>query len=96
MDSDGRTQAVHYDSLKRYTMPLLSGLSSVPPTSPFHAQPQQDEGPSYGDWTAEEPLVAVGEGTARAAGTEVPQQTVSRSGRAVRQPAHFKDFISYG
>ena len=88
LDSDGRTQVVHYDRLKRYTLPLLSGLSSCPPTSPLHAQPQQDEGPSYGGWTAEEPLVAVGTG--------VPQQTVSRSGRAVRQPVHFKDFISYG
>ena len=61
--------------LKRYTLPLLAGLSSCPPTSPLHAQPQQDEGPSYGDWTAEEPLVAVGTG--------VPRQNVSRSGRII-------------
>ncbi|CAL8406412.1 unnamed protein product [Arctogadus glacialis] len=43
----------------------------------------QDEGPSYGDWTVEEPLVAVGTGTAQVTGTEVPQQIVSRSGRAI-------------
>ena len=87
LDSDGQTQVVHYDRLKRYTLPLLAGLSSCPPTSPLHAQPRQGEGPSYGDWTAEEPLVA--------GGTGLPPQTVSRSGRAARQPVHFKDFISY-
>ena len=34
LDSDGRTQVVHYDRLKRYTLPLRSGLlpSYFPPT----------------------------------------------------------------
>lgn len=96
LDSNGQEQVVHYDRLKPYTLPLASGSSSCLPTSLLHAPSRPGERPSCGEWAAEDPLVAGGTGTVQVTGTTVPQQTVSRSGRAVSRPVRFKDFVSYG
>ncbi|CAL8256025.1 unnamed protein product [Boreogadus saida] len=50
----------------------LGGTLDLPeaPSRMIHREGEQDEGPSYGDWTAEEPLVAVGTGVPRQTDTD--------------------------
>lgn len=94
--SDGQEQVVHYDRLKPYTVGLLpAGCSSSIPVSPLHAASLQDVGSLDGDCGAKELLVSDDPEAVHVTGISEPLQTVSCSGRTVRQPVHFKAFVTY-
>lgn len=89
LDSDGHEQVVHYDRLKPYTLPLPPG--SLSSSSPPSVLSRLEDGLFH---VAEEPLIAGGVGSESATGSSEPPPRLSRFGRAVRQPVHFKDFVT--
>lgn len=73
---------------------MPAGCSSGLPASHLHAPELQGEGPPAGDCGVMEPLGVNGIGTVRISSASEPGQNVTRAGRTVRQPVHFKDFVS--
>ena len=95
LDSDGQEQVVHYNRLKPYTLPMPATASSSLPASPPQAPSLRDEGLLYGDLVSDELPYAGGIRTLPDPGTSEPQRPVSRFGRTVKLPVHFKDFVTY-
>lgn len=95
LNPDGLGQVVHYDRLKPYTLPWPTDSSDSSSASPVHAPSLLDEGSTHGDWGADEPLADGGPGAAQDTATSRPERTVSRSGRTVKKPVRFKDFVIY-
>ncbi len=93
LDSDEQEQVVHHDWLKPYTLPLPPGSfsSSSPPPVSYGL----DDRLVHGEWVAEDPLITGCGGTDPATGSSGPQAQLSQFGRAVRQPVHFKHFVTY-
>lgn len=96
LDSNGQGQVVHYDRLKPYTLQTPAGFSDSLPASPLHAPSLLDKGSPEGDCVAEELLATDDTGTVQITDTSEPRRTVSHSGRTVRPPGHFKDFVTFG
>ena len=90
-----RSQVVHHDRLKPYTLPPVA---PTPPGSPMCSPLSSPRsGSSFvaeRDWDGGLPAAEMAERGA-GWGSVLPGPSQSRTGRTVRQPAHLQDFVMF-